>query len=60
MLKIKKEYLGKELVFHLPNGDSVKADSATQSELKKAKAQKGNEKFFEGAKKRKVEKNLDF
>ena len=51
MLKIKKEYLGIELVFHLPNGDAIKADTATASELKKAKAQKGNEKFFVGSSK---------
>jgi len=50
MLIIKKEYLGKELVFHLPNGDAIKADNASQSDLKKAKAQKGNDKFFEGKK----------
>jgi len=47
MLKIKKEYLGKELVFHLPDGSVIKADGASQSDLKRAKAQKGNDKFFE-------------
>ena len=48
MLKIKKEYLGKEVVFHLPKGISISADDASQSDLKKVKAQKGNEKFFVG------------
>jgi len=47
MLKIKQEYLGIELVFHLPNGESISADNASQEDLKKAKEQKGNEKFFE-------------
>ena len=45
MLKIKKEYLNKELIFHLPSGEAIEADSANQSELKKAKLQKGNDKF---------------
>ena len=50
MLKIKKEYLEKELVFHLPDGSAIKADGASQSDLKKAKSQKGNDKFFESKK----------
>lgn len=56
MYKIKKEFEHQKVVCFLPNGTSIKLDTATQEELKKIYSIKGNEKFIEKANKSKKSK----
>ncbi len=46
MYKLKKEYIGQNVIVYTQNKRVIKLESATQDELKMAYEIKGNEKFI--------------